>query len=122
VPFRAADVGIASASPRWPYQTEPAWYDAATEVRLTIQDTLASLRDRAVLATEVSFTISDPTQPDNPLVWVNPAFSRITGYDFEEAVGRNCRLLQGPATDPAAVAELGAALAEQRPTVVTLVN
>ena len=33
--------------------------------------------------------------PDNPLVWVNPAFTRITGYTFEEAAGHNCRFLQG---------------------------
>ena len=64
-----------------------------------VEDVLSGLRDRAVLATDVSFTISDPGLPDNPLVWVNPAFTRITGYTFEEAAGRNCRFLQGPATD-----------------------
>ena len=42
-------------------------------------------------------------EPDNPLVWVNPSFSRITGYSYEEAVGRNCRFRQGPATDVQAV-------------------
>ena len=64
---------------------------------------LQALRDRAVIATDITFTITDPRQPDNPLVWVNPSFTRITGYEAEEAVGRNCRFLQGPATDPAAV-------------------
>ena len=72
---------------------------------------LQALRERAVIATDITFTITDPREPDNPLVWVNPSFTRITGYEAEEVVGRNCRFLQGPATDPAAVAEISAALA-----------
>lgn len=66
--------------------------DAATEQ--------AALRDRAVLATGLSFTVADARTDDFPLVWVNPAFTATTGYAFEEAVGRNCRFLQGPGTDP----------------------
>lgn len=53
------------------------------------QESASLLRDRAVLATRVSFTITDPRRPDNPLVWVNPAFTATSGYAFEEAVGRN---------------------------------
>ncbi|MCW2584194.1 MAG: hypothetical protein JWQ53_2984 [Klenkia sp.] len=83
---------------------------------------LQRLREGAVLATDVSFAISDPRQPDSPLVWVNPSFTRVTGWSFEEAVGRNCRFLQGPATDPAALAELRSGLAECRPVTVTLLN
>jgi PAS domain S-box-containing protein len=83
---------------------------------------LQALRDRAVLATDIAFTITDPRQPDDPLVWVNPSFSRITGYSTEEAVGRNCRFLQGPATDPARVEELRKALGEQQPITTTLLN
>ena len=87
-----------------------------------VESVLSSLRDRAVLATDVSFTISDPALPDNPLVWVNPAFTRITGYTVDEVTGRNCRFLQGPATDRAAVAELRRALAAQESVTVTLLN
>ena len=83
---------------------------------------LQALRERAVIATDITFAITDPRQPDNPLVWVNPSFTRITGYDAEEVVGRNCRFLQGPATDPAAVAEIRDALAEQRTVTTTLLN
>jgi PAS domain S-box-containing protein len=83
---------------------------------------LQALRERAVIATDITFTITDPRQPDNPLIWVNPSFSRVTGYGYDEAVGRNCRFLQGPATDPAAVAEITAALAEQRTVTATLLN
>lgn len=83
---------------------------------------LQALRERAVIATDITFTITDPREPDNPLVWVNPSFSRVTGYSAEEVVGRNCRFLQGPATDPAAIDAIRAALAEQRTVTTTLLN
>ncbi len=68
--------------------------DAATEQ--------AALRDRAVLATGLSFTVADARDPEFPLVWVNPAFTATTGYNLEEGGRPNCRFLQGPGTDPAA--------------------
>ena len=73
----------------------------------------AEIRDRAVVAAGLSFTISDPRLPDNPLVFVNPAFERTTGYSREEVQGRNCRFLQGPDTDPAAVQAVRDALRGQ---------
>jgi PAS domain S-box-containing protein len=83
---------------------------------------LQALRERAVVATDITFTITDPREADDPLVWVNPSFSRMTGYSYDEAVGRNCRFLQGPATDPEAVAEIRAAIQEQRTVTTTLIN
>jgi PAS domain S-box-containing protein len=83
---------------------------------------LQALRERAVIATDITFTITDPREPDNPLVWVNPSFTRITGYEADEVVGRNCRFLQGPATDPAAVADIRSALQERRTVTTTLLN
>jgi len=83
---------------------------------------LQALRDRAVIATDITFSITDPREPDNPLVWVNPSFTRVTGYEAEEVVGRNCRFLQGPATDAAAVDEIRAALDQQRTVTTTLLN
>src|SRR4051794_2460558 len=83
---------------------------------------LQALRDRAVIATDITFTITDPREPDNPLVWVNPSFTRVTGYEYDEAVGRNCRFLQGPATDPATVAEIRGALEERRTLTTILLN
>ena len=83
---------------------------------------LAMVRDRAVAATELSFTVSDARRPENPLVWVNPAFTRLTGYELDDVVGRNCRFLQGPNTDPAAVDRIRGALADVRPITEVLLN
>ncbi|MCO7221978.1 SpoIIE family protein phosphatase [Klenkia sp. PcliD-1-E] len=76
----------------------------------------------ALQATEVSVTISDPSRPGNPLVWVNPAFTATTGYAARDAVGRNCSFLQGEDTDPDAVTEIRRAIREQRSVTVTLLN
>ena len=82
----------------------------------------AEIRDRAVVAAGLSFTISDPRLPDNPLVFVNPAFERTTGYSREEVQGRNCRFLQGPDTDPEAVQAVRDALAAREHRTITLLN
>jgi len=55
-------------------------------------------------------TLSDPRVPDQPLIYVNAAFTAITGYPAAEVVGRNCRFLQGPETDRVVVARLRAAI------------
>ncbi len=70
-----------------------------------------SLLERALDASTTGITIADMTRPDAPLVWVNAAFSELTGYPERQVLGRNCRLLQGPATDQRTIAELAAAAA-----------
>ena len=72
------------------------------------------------LATGV--TITTPAQPENALTFVNQAFTTMTGYSSDELIGRNCRFLQGPATDPETVAEIRKIIAEQRIGTVELVN
>lgn len=76
----------------------------------------------AIRATRMAMIITDPREPDNPIVFVNDAFSELTGYDREEVIGRNCRLLQGPETDPRAIDELRAAMAQLRPAQVDILN
>lgn len=66
--------------------------------------------------------VSDPNLPGHPIVWVNDAFLELTGYARAELIGRNCRLLQGPETDRAAVADISAALAAGRPIATELLN
>ncbi len=77
---------------------------------------------RSVTAAGLSFTVSDPRQPDNPLVYVNPAFERTTGFQATDVLGRNCRFLQCEGTDPAAVQAIRDAVEHQRHLVVTLLN
>ncbi|MEM7051111.1 MAG: PAS domain-containing protein [Acidobacteriota bacterium] len=67
-------------------------------------------------------TVADARQPDLPLIYANGAFERITGYGATEVVGRNCRFLQGPETDPRQIAALRSALREGRALTTTLVN
>ncbi len=69
-----------------------------------------------------SMLLTDPKLPDNPIVFANPAFLDLTGYEVDEVMGRNCRFLQGPETDPEAVSALRGAIAEAREISLELLN
>ena len=66
--------------------------------------------------------ISDPNLPDAPIIYVNPAFERLTGFAAAEIVGRNCRVLQGPQTDADTVQRLRSAIAARERVEVDLLN
>jgi PAS domain S-box-containing protein len=80
------------------------------------------LLERAVIASTNSIVITDPNQPDDPIVYVNPAFERTTGYAAEEVLGRNCRFLQRQDRAQPALEELKAAVCEGRHCTVVLRN
>jgi PAS domain S-box-containing protein len=80
------------------------------------------LLERAVTASTNSIVITDPNQPDDPIVYVNPAFERTTGYAAQEVLGRNCRFLQREDRAQPALGELKAALCEGRHCTVVLRN
>ena len=90
--------------------------------------TPASLLDRSELAfiaverAQMPMVVTDPRQPDNPIVLANRAFLELSGRGPDEVIGRNCRFLQGEATDGGAVAEIRQAAAEGRDCVVELLN
>ncbi|WP_440991649.1 PAS domain-containing protein [Haloarchaeobius baliensis] len=90
----------------------------------TLEQTVAELqrKERAMDAAPVGITITDPTGEDNPTVYANEAFERITGYDSTEVLGRNMRFLQGPATDESSVTTLREGIEEERAVDTTLVN
>lgn len=67
-------------------------------------------------------TLSDPDLPDNPIVYANEVFERMTGYTRDEIVGRNCRFLQTDDRDQDALGAIRAALTEHQPVEVTLRN
>ncbi len=83
-------------------------------------------RSKAVLLSEEereqSVVISDPSRPDMPVIFVSDEFETQTGYSPEEVIGRNCRFLQGPDTDPAAVKAIRDALAVETGVVVDILN
>ena len=80
------------------------------------------LRDHAIQAVSQGILITDALAPDHPIVYVSPAFERLTGYFTAELLGRNCRFLQGKDTDPAAIAAIREAIAEERSCTVELLN
>jgi PAS domain S-box-containing protein len=80
------------------------------------------LKDRALAATFEGITIADASLPDNPLIYANAGFERLTGYSVSEVLGRNCRFLQGPGTDIEAAAALRTAIREKRAVTVQLLN
>ena len=71
---------------------------------------------------EQSVVISDPSRPDMPIIFVSDEFERQTGYPPDEVLGRNCRFLQGPETDPKAVQAIRDALAEEAELTIDLLN
>ncbi|MBB3081833.1 EAL domain-containing protein [Geodermatophilus sabuli] len=81
-----------------------------------------ALLRHALAATPTGVVIVDVQQPDQPLVYVNPAFERLAGLPRERLLGRNCRFLQGPDTDPAAVATVRRAVEAGEEVRVTLLN
>ena len=71
---------------------------------------------------ELSVVITDPSRPDNPMIFISDEFEKQTGYSAEEALGKNCRFLQGPKTDPETIRAIGEALRRQTPITVDLIN
>ncbi|ELZ75397.1 MULTISPECIES: PAS domain S-box protein [Haloferax] len=87
----------------------------------TLEERL-SRRERAMDEAPIGIVLTDPSQTDNPIVYVNDEFTALTGYSRDEVLGRNCRFLQGEATDEDAVAELRAAVDEREAVTTELLN
>jgi len=80
------------------------------------------LKTQAIDGAPIGISISDPSQPDNPLVYVNEGYTELTGYSVPEATGRNCRYLQGPGTREEPVAAMRDAIDNEEPVTVELRN
>ncbi|WP_156678144.1 PAS domain-containing protein [Sphingomonas profundi] len=76
----------------------------------------------AVHATRMPMIITNPRLPDNPVVFANDSFCRLSGYEREEIVGRNCRFLQGPETDPETVKKIHDAVERVEPIEIDIRN
>jgi len=77
---------------------------------------------KALQTAQQNFVITDPSLPDNPIVFASQGFLSLTGYSLDNVLGRNCRFLQGPRTDPRAVAKIRKAVEEGYDTSVCLLN
>ena len=80
------------------------------------------LFDQAMAQSRMAVCMTNPHRSDNPIVFANAAFLRLTGYTLPEVLGRNCRFLQGPDTDREQVSYLRQAIAEEKTVVVELLN
>lgn len=76
----------------------------------------------AVKTTRMPMVVTDPHQPDNPVIFCNEAFRHMTGYADTEIIGINCRFLQGPETDPEQVAKVRRAIAAREEVSVEILN
>ena len=96
--------------------TEHARSEVALSVALSENVILAA----AISNTTAAVTISDPTQRDNPLIFVNRAFGQLTGHTATEVMGRNPRFLYGEKTEAKSREEISAAMREGKPVRVEL--
>jgi PAS domain S-box-containing protein len=100
-------------------------YAVVTHVGRTARSETAAdlrLKERAMDEAPIGITVSNPSLPDNPVIYANAAFERITGYPVAEVVGRNCRFLQGEDTDPETVARMRRAVDNWEPVTVEVRN
>ena len=76
----------------------------------------------AIEMTRMPMIVTDPNQPDNPVIFVNQAFLNTTGYERDEVIGRNCRFLQGPETDREAIDNVRRAIIDRTDIAVEVQN
>ena len=73
-------------------------------------------------ASPIASVISDPRLPDNPIIACNAAFCELTGYDESYILGRNCRFLSGPGTEPWLTETIRQGVRDHRPVLVEILN
>ena len=78
--------------------------------------------DDLIAASAIAAVVSDPRLPDNPIVACNDAFLALTGFSREEIIGRNCRFLRGPDTEPWLSEALRTGIRHRQPTMVEILN
>jgi len=81
-----------------------------------------SVKEQAIDEAPVGILLTDPHQDDNPIIYANDEFTDLTGYEKREIVGRNCRFLQGEATEDEPVQRLRTAIDNREPVTVELRN
>lgn len=77
---------------------------------------------KALQTAQQNFVVTDPSLPDNPIVYASQGFLNLTGYSLDQILGRNCRFLQGPETDPKTVERIRNAIEQGDDLSVCLLN
>ncbi|MED1204430.1 PAS domain-containing protein [Heyndrickxia acidicola] len=77
---------------------------------------------QALNASQSGIVITDPDLDDNPIIYVNEGFTRITGYEAEDILGKNCRFLQGQLTKNDDVKKIKQTLENFTSVSLTLLN
>jgi PAS domain S-box-containing protein len=77
---------------------------------------------KALQTAQQNFVVTDPSLPDNPIVYASQGFLNLTGYTLDQILGRNCRFLQGPETDPKSVERIRRAIEQGQDMSVCLLN
>lgn len=70
----------------------------------------------------IAALVTNPNLPDNPVIECNDPFLELTGYDRSEVIGRNCRFLAGPETEPWLRDKMREAIHAPRPVLVEILN
>lgn len=76
----------------------------------------------SIVRSPIASVVSNPRLPDNPIIAVNEAFCELTGYPVEEILGRNCRFLAGPATEPWLTEQIRRSTRNHKPVLVEILN
>ena len=76
----------------------------------------------SIRLSQIAAVISNPKLADNPIIATNRAFCELTGYAESEIIGRNCKFLAGPATEPWLTDRIRAGVREHRPVLVEILN
>ncbi len=82
----------------------------------------ANALQASIMRSPIASVISNPRLPDNPIIAVNNAFCALTGYGPEDILGRNCRFLAGPATEPWLTDRIRQGTRARRATLVEILN
>ncbi len=98
-----SEMDVARSRVRWDWSTDKTMAQAVHHARLPL-------------------CISDPNEPDNPIVYTNSAFLDLTGYAEDEVIGRNCRFLQGEGTTEESLAAVRRAIQSQSVETVEILN
>ncbi|MCB2080027.1 MAG: PAS domain-containing protein [Novosphingobium sp.] len=75
-----------------------------------------------IASSAIAAVVSNPRIADNPIVACNEAFVALTGYERDEIIGRNCRFLSGPDTEPWLSETLRTGIRLRQPTMVEILN